>query len=144
MNAKRATACDTERGAYRFFTPVTLRYGDTDRQGHVNNAVYCTLYESGRVDFLFTGEGESLAGGDTAFVIAAISLDYLQELNFPGTVEVASKILSLGKSSFEVGQAIFIGETCFSSARSVIVVIDEQSKKTSPMQPQFRKHLESL
>ena len=37
-----------------FPTQVTenIRYGDTDRQGHVNNAVYATYFESGRVDLL--------------------------------------------------------------------------------------------
>jgi acyl-CoA thioester hydrolase len=30
-----------------------LRYGDTDRQGHVNNAVFSTLFETGRVEMLY-------------------------------------------------------------------------------------------
>jgi hypothetical protein len=34
-----------------------LRYNDTDRQGHVNNAVFATLLESGRVEFLYAPEG---------------------------------------------------------------------------------------
>ena len=34
-----------------------LRYGDTDRQGHVNNAVYATLFETGRVELLYDGAG---------------------------------------------------------------------------------------
>ena len=32
-----------------------LRYSDTDRQGHVNNAVFSTFLETGRVELLFTG-----------------------------------------------------------------------------------------
>ena len=31
-----------------------LRYGDTDRQGHINNAVFATYLETGRVEMLFT------------------------------------------------------------------------------------------
>ena len=30
----------------------TIRYADTDRQGHVNNAVFSTFLETGRVMFL--------------------------------------------------------------------------------------------
>ena len=30
-----------------------LRYADTDRQGHVNNAVFSTALETGRAEFLY-------------------------------------------------------------------------------------------
>ena len=33
-----------------------LRYGDTDRQGHINNAVFVTFLETGRVATLEAGE----------------------------------------------------------------------------------------
>ncbi|WP_343068673.1 hypothetical protein [Kaustia mangrovi] len=33
-------------------TSDKLRYADTDRQGHVNNAVFATFMETGRVAFL--------------------------------------------------------------------------------------------
>jgi hypothetical protein len=33
-------------------TSVTLRYSDMDALGHLNNAVYATLFEAGRVDYV--------------------------------------------------------------------------------------------
>ena len=33
-----------------------LRYGDTDRQGHVNNAVFATFMETGRVELIYNPE----------------------------------------------------------------------------------------
>ncbi len=39
-----------------------LRYGDTDRQGHVNNAVFATFLETGRVEMLFARE-QGVPGG---------------------------------------------------------------------------------
>ena len=33
-----------------------LRYADTDRQGHVNNATFATFLETGRVEFLYNDE----------------------------------------------------------------------------------------
>jgi hypothetical protein len=36
---------------YAFQAYDKLRYGDTDRQGHINNAVFTTLLETGRVEF---------------------------------------------------------------------------------------------
>ena len=36
--------------AYPSRTSADIRYADMDRQGHVNNAVYSTFLESGRVN----------------------------------------------------------------------------------------------
>lgn len=131
--AQRSTVCDTIRSAYKHWTNVTLRYGDTDRQGHINNAAYCTLLESGRVGFLFNGDGSHIAGDDYSFVIAKLTIDYLAEMHFPGTAEIGSRILSIGRSSFTVGQAIFIGEYCYSSAQSIIVLIDQTKGTSAPL-----------
>lgn len=38
-----------------------LRYGDTDRQGHVNNATMATFFETGRVEILYGVEHPVLA-----------------------------------------------------------------------------------
>ena len=35
-------------------THEKLRYADTDRQGHVNNAVFATMLETGRVELLYS------------------------------------------------------------------------------------------
>lgn len=139
----RSTVCDTSREAYKHWTAINLRYGDTDRQGHINNAVYCTLLESGRVNFLFDGQ-DSAAGKGTSFVIAKLTIDYLVEMRFPGIAEVGSKILSLGRSSFRVGQAIFTEEGCHSTAESIIVVLDEKSGKPTPITDQLRSKFEKL
>ncbi|MBX9693590.1 MAG: acyl-CoA thioesterase [Cyanobacteria bacterium] len=127
-----ATVCDTSESFYKHWTEVTLRYGDTDRQGHVNNAVYCTLYESGRTAFLFDGE-HAIAGTGYSFVIVKISLDYITEMRFPGIARVGSTILQTGRSSFTVGQAIFKDGVCSSTSNSVIVQIDDATGKSSQL-----------
>ncbi|HDG9121136.1 TPA: acyl-CoA thioesterase, partial [Pseudomonas aeruginosa] len=33
-----------------------IRYADTDRQGHVNNAVFATFLETGRVEIIYDPE----------------------------------------------------------------------------------------
>lgn len=141
---ERRTVCDTIRSAYLHWTNVTLRYGDTDRQGHINNAAYCTLFESGRVGFLFDERGETPAGSGKSFVIVKLTLDYLVEMNFPGTAEVGSKIIAIGRSSFKVGQGIFIGDTCYSTAESVIVLTDDSTRKSTPLPPDLIGFLQKL
>jgi len=130
---EKKTVADTRREVYKHWTEVNLRYGDTDRQGHVNNAAYCTFFESGRCAFLFDDKGNNVAGDGKGFVIVKLTLDYLEEINFPGIVEVGSRISKLGKSSFTVEQAVFKDGICCSTAESVIVQIDESTKRSSQM-----------
>ena len=143
QDTDRKTVCDTKIEAFKHVIEVNLRYGDTDRQGHVNNAVYCTLFESGRVAFLFDGE-DAIGGPGTSFVIAKLTLDYLSEMNFPGIVQIASKVISIGRSSFVVGQAAFKDGQCCSTAESVIVLFDESTRRSAPLTPEVRRRLESL
>src|SRR4029453_17494776 len=142
-NTPKNTICDVARDAYKTWTSVTLRYGDTDRQGHVNNAVYCTLFESGRVAFLYDENG-SVAGPGKTFVIARLSMDFLAEMNFPGVVEVGSRILSIGRSSFTVGQALFKDSECCSTSDSVIVLTDESTRKSIPLTDEVLELLRAL
>lgn len=140
---ERRTVCDTNKDVYKHWTTVHLRYGDTDRQGHINNAVFCTLFESGRVAFLFNESGSITEPGN-AFVIAKLSLDFIAEMNFPGLAQVGSKILSIGKSSFTVGQAIFKDGECCSTSESVIVHTDENTRRSAPLPEPVRQKLEQL
>ena len=42
------------------WTKESVRYNDTDRQGHVNNAVFVTFLEAGRVSLLYNPEESAL------------------------------------------------------------------------------------
>lgn len=139
----RKTICETTESFYKHWVDVQLRYGDTDRQGHINNAVYATLYESGRTGFLFDNE-ESIAGQGYAFVIVKINMDFIEEMNFPGVVQIGSKILSTGNSSFKVGQALFKDDVCCSTSESVIVITDSSTRKSTALTETVLNRLKAI
>src|SRR4051794_40322569 len=67
---------------FKIRTPEIVRFGDMDRQGHVNNAVYSTYLETGRVAVIFNpDQGLQVAGSTT--VLARIQIDFLKELRWP-------------------------------------------------------------
>ena len=74
---------------FAFRTYDKLRYGDTDRQGHVNNAVFATFLETGRVELI---EGRSWRDGTASFVIARLEIDYVAEVLWPGTVDIGTSV----------------------------------------------------
>ena len=68
-------------------TSDKIRYRDTDRQGHVNNAVFASFLETGRVELLYDPE-QPLTGEGCSFVIASLKLEFFNELRWPGEVEI--------------------------------------------------------
>lgn len=109
-----------------------LRYGDTDRQGHVNNAVFSTFLETGRVAALYDPEAPLAEPGCT-FVIARLTIDFLAEILWPGDVQIGTRIASVGRSSMHIEQAIFQNGKCVATSQSVIVQMDETTRKSRPL-----------
>ncbi len=120
-----------------------LRYGDTDRQGHINNAVFSTFLETGRVELIYDRARQLVEPG-AAFVIARLEMDFRSELLWPGEVEVGTRVASVGRSSVRLEQAIFQGERCVASAITVMVQMDEATRKSRPFSDAVREILAQL
>lgn len=120
-----------------------LRYADTDRQGHINNAVFATLFESGRVAFLYDPE-RPLAPDGAQFVIAKLTIEFLDEMNWPGDVVVGTGVAKLGRSSLHLIQGLFVEGRCVATAESVVVLMDEATRKSTPLPAESLAVLENL
>jgi acyl-CoA thioester hydrolase len=109
-----------------------LRYADTDRQGHVNNAVFATALETGRVELLYH-PNRPLAEPARSFVIARLELDFRRELTWPGEVAIGTTVEAVGRSSFTLRQGLFQNFLCAALARTVIVQVDTESGRAQPL-----------
>jgi YbgC/YbaW family acyl-CoA thioester hydrolase len=120
-----------------------LRYGDTDRQGHVNNAVFATLLETGRVEMVYA-EGKPLMDPGCAFVIARLELDFVAEILWPGRVDIGTRITSFGRSSMKMEQALFQNERLVARAQTVLVQVNETTQSAQPLSEEAVARLKRL
>jgi acyl-CoA thioester hydrolase len=120
-----------------------LRYADTDRQGHVNNAHFATFLETGRVEFLYDAE-DPITDDGAEFVVARMELDFRGEIHWPGSVDIGTGILKIGNSSVTVAQAIYQNGRCVAEAETVIVQLDTASRSSRPLSDAARARLEPL
>ena len=118
-----------------------LRYRDTDPQGHVNNAVFSTFLETGRVELLLTDEAD-LAGPDGGFVLARLQIDFRKEAKWPGEVEIGTRIVTVGRSSLRFEQAIFQDGHCIATAETIVVLTDVNTRRSKPFSDKARAYLE--
>jgi acyl-CoA thioester hydrolase len=120
-----------------------LRYADTDRQGHVNNAIFATMLETGRVELLYAPAAPLFDDG-CAFVIASLHLDFLGEVNWPGRVQVGTRVATIGRSSLTLEQALFQEEKCVARAPTVIVQMNERSRRAQSLSAAAVRRLTEL
>jgi acyl-CoA thioester hydrolase len=129
--------------AYPSRTSVDIRYSDLDRQGHVNNAVFATFSEAGRVAFMYD-PARPLASEGRSFVIARLLIDFRAELFWPGTVEIGTGVVRVGRSSFTLAQGLFNGRRLVATTEATIVMVDQKTRRSTPLPPETGLTLQSL
>ncbi|MGO1692485.1 MAG: acyl-CoA thioesterase [Marinobacter sp.] len=115
-----------------------LRYADTDRQGHVNNAVFSTFIETGRVELIYDPEAP-LTSPHTSFVIVNLNLQLRAEIRWPGTVDIGTAVTRVGNTSMQLYQGIFQNGACCATAETVIVCIDDNTQRPTKLPDTARK-----
>lgn len=128
---------------YPLQTYEKLRYADTDRQGHVNNATFSTMLETGRVELLYDPD-KPLRENGCAFVIASLHLDFLGEITWPGRVDIGTRVAAIGKSSLTLEQGLFQAGQCVATAQTIIVQMNENSRRSQPLSEVAVGHLTEL
>jgi len=95
--------------------------------GHVNNSSYSVWFEASRVAYL-----ESLYQPDETLdtVLARITIDYLQETHWPGSVDVGARLLSMGNKSLRSGYGVFRDGVCLATCECVNVFFDSRTRSS--------------
>jgi len=120
-NMQPGTLDLTDPATYDHWTRVTIRFGDEDRMGHVNNASYAVWFEASRVAYL-ESLYESHEGLD--IVLARLTVNYLQETTWPGEVQIGARLSSVGNKSMTSVYAVFRDGVCLATCECVNVFFD--------------------
>jgi acyl-CoA thioester hydrolase len=109
-----------------------VRFGDLDPNQHVNNAVYATYFETGRVT-LMKDRGLGLTPEGLAWIMVRLDIHFRAELRWPGKIELGLGVSKLGRTSVTFEQVVFSEGTCVASAQAVTVLIDHLTRKPTPL-----------
>ena len=131
------------RESFVHFQTENVRFSDTDLIGHVNNVAFAALLESGRTAFAHAHLFTHLPDGGLT-VMARVEIDYRRELHWPGRVDIGTCIATIGRTSYTMGQGIFLGDKCVATGLTTIVLIDRETRRSTPLPDGFRRILETL
>ena len=119
------------RSDFPYWTTDTVRYGDLDRQNHVNNAVYSTYFETGRV-MVLRDPAMGLVVPNTEYSLVRAKINFIVEMHWPGTADIGTAIARLGTSSLTFTQSVFIGEQCTAWGETTVVLVDAKTRRPIP------------
>lgn len=136
-----------ERAGYRYFNRHIIRFADLDPEDHVNNVAYAQYFESARVAFWRdAGRHARRHAGtpESAGVIATLTIDFRAEMDFPGEIEVGTRVLGIGSSSTRMAQGLFRDGVCMATSTAVSVQIDRESRRPMALSDALREAVTAL
>jgi acyl-CoA thioester hydrolase len=118
-----------------------VRFADLDPNQHVNNAVYATYFETGRVTLMKDLKFGLMPEG-LAWIMVRLDIHFRAELKWPGTIEMGLGVSKFGRTSVTFDQVVFSEGRCVASSQSVSVLIDEISRRPVPVTDEIKKNFE--
>ena len=109
-----------------------VRFADLDPNQHVNNAVYATYFETGRVT-LIKDRSYGLVPEGLAWIMVRLDIHFRAELRWPGVIEMGLGVSKFGRTSVTFDQVVFSQGQCVASAQSVTVLINETTRKPTAL-----------
>ena len=136
MNAPVRPAATPRLEDFPYRLTDNVRFADLDPNQHVNNAVYATYFETGRVT-LMKDRSHGLVPAGLAWIMVKLDIHFRAELRWPGTIEMGLGVSKFGRTSVTFDQVVFSQDRCVASAQAVTVLIDEATRKPTPLTPEI-------
>jgi acyl-CoA thioester hydrolase len=132
---------DTQRfdkRRYKHWIDDHVRFSDLDPLGHVNNNAIGQYFENARAA-LFAKITPNWPHRDQVFLLARSAIDFRRELHMPAQLRVGSGVMSVGRTSMTLANALFRGDDGIAYCESVSVLIDQKTRKPIPVPDDLRK-----
>ena len=140
MNAS-ASRAEPRLDDYPYRIADNVRFGDLDPNQHVNNAVYATYFETGRVTLMKDLKFGLMPSG-LAWIMVRLDIHFRAELKWPATIEMGLGVSKFGRTSVTFDQVVFSQGICVASAQSVAVLLDEATRKPTPVTEEIIRNLQ--
>ncbi len=114
---------------------IPIRWGDMDAMGHVNNTIYLRYFETVRIDW-FATIGVSLNPQAEGPVMVNAFVNFIKQLEYPGTVVAKHYVANPGHSSFDTYMTLEREDepgAVYSNGGAKLVWVNHTAKKSAPL-----------
>lgn len=121
--------------SFKHIMPIQLRSSDSDRFGHINNAVYFTFYDLGKTNYI-ENVCPNVDWEREAIVVVDIHVSFKSQIYVTDHITVQTAITSIGTKSFKLLQRVVNTETnevkCICNSTMVTYDLIEHKSKPIP------------
>jgi acyl-CoA thioester hydrolase len=135
--SRTETTPDLEDFPYRITDNV--RFADLDPNQHVNNAVYASYFETGRVTLVKDLKNGLIPKG-LSWMMVRLDIHFRAEVRWPNQIEMGLGLAKFGRTSVTFDQVVFCEGRCVASAQTTTVLIDEATRKPTPLTAELVKN----
>lgn len=104
--------------------PIQLRFGDTDKLGHINNAAYASYAEVGRLEFL-----RALGIEAPTLILARLVIDFRRQVVLGDECSITTQVVRVGNSSIVLAQTLLANGEVAADFEAVLVWFDYRSQR---------------
>ncbi len=118
----------------------TLRWGDMDAFGHVNNVEFFRYLESARVEYAMAVLADEVRAEGENIILADLRCAFRRQLRWPGQVDVYTRTVRVGRSSIGLQQIMCLADTdtIAATADTVLVWFDFKRQKPAEVPASIR------
>ena len=121
---------------------MQTRFQDIDPNRHLNNVAFAAMFENARVRLNRSLRPWTERPKNERSMVAAVTINYLGEGQYPDDVEISSGVSKVGTSSYVIAQAMFQNGQCIATCESVIVCRTDGEGK--PLRQEVVDELEKM
>jgi len=135
------------REQFKHWEAMTVRWGDMDALGHVNNAKYFTYCESARIGYFEAVELWKYREHDRQGpAIVTATCHFKQQVHYPAALEVGARVSEIRHRSFTLEYEMYRQGTdeLVADGSSVVVWVDYDANKAIPLPDGLRAAIQQL
>ena len=129
-----------------FWWPITVRWGDMDAMGHVNNSLYLQYVESARVGYFeaFGWNSRDMGSDRQGPVVVSQTFNYRRQLFYPAEIDVGLRCDEVRNRSFILSFGVFrkAMDELIGDGQVVLVWLDYGLGRAVEIPPAVRKQLQ--
>jgi acyl-CoA thioester hydrolase len=149
VNAPSRTDATPRLEDFPYRITDNVRFSDLDPNQHVNNAVFASYFETGRVTLVKDPKNRLIPKG-LSWMMVRLDMHFRSEVRWPNRIEMGLGLAKFGRTSVTFDQVIFCEGECAASAQTTTVLVDEATRKPAPLtaalvqsfQPWLRRGIE--
>lgn len=124
---------ETTQDVFRASVPIQIRFNDIDALGHINNNVYFSFFDLGKITYFENLKASYVSWIEGMIVVARIEVDFIVPVFYKEDIVVETKVSKIGNKSAVFLQQIRNPSTDEVKCKCTSVVVAYNSETMSAM-----------